>query len=156
MDSILKISEGANLAIHAITMLAATEGLEQLKISDLSSKLGASATHLGKVMNRLARARYVVSKRGPGGGFVLGPRARGATMLDIFELMDGPISEGVCLLGISDCPVGTCVLGGAIENLNSYVRQTLANIKIEGIGTNIKKSTNITTTSESRKKERKR
>jgi Rrf2 family protein len=156
MDSILKISEGANLAIHAITLLAVAQGRGQLKISDLSEKLDASAPHLGKVMNRLARAKYVVSKRGPGGGFVLGPRARGATMLDIFELMDGPMNESACLLGLDACPVGGCVLGDAIQNLGSYVRQTLAGIKIEDIGKTKKMGIEVTNTSSARKNERKK
>ena len=156
MDGILKISEGANLAIHAVTILALAKGKRQVKISELSERLSASSTHLGKVMHRLAQARYVVSKRGPDGGFLLGPRAKEATMLDIYELMDGPMNEGACLLGFSSCPVGECVLGDALQKLGSDVRQTLVGIKIEEIRKNKKMGLEATNTSNTRKSERKK
>jgi len=126
----LRISEAAGLAIHAVTALVNQEVKKPIKISELAVLLRASESHLGKVMHRLALARVVLSRRGPAGGFVLGPRAEGMTLLDIYEMFNGPISEDSCLLGYVSCPFGACVLGDAITQTNDLLKKILGSKKL--------------------------
>jgi len=133
MDTALKISEAAGLAIHAVTILARTGGDEPVKLSRIARLLGASEAHLGKVMHRLAQARVVSSKRGPSGGFTLGPRAAAMTLLDVYEMIDGPLGESKCLMGYMACPLGGCVLGDAVQSINEHVRSTLGNQRISDL-----------------------
>ena len=125
MDGAFKISEAGGLAIHSVTLIARLGRDEPVKLARLAKLLKASETHLGKVLNRLAQARIVTSKRGPAGGFTLGPRAAELTLLDIYELIDGPIGESDCLLGYLACPLGGCVLGDAVAKINAHAREVL-------------------------------
>jgi Rrf2 family protein len=130
MDSALKISEAAGLAIHAVTILARLGKGQPVKLSRMAKLLNASEAHLGKVMHRLAQAKVVTSKRGPTGGFTLGPRAAEMTLLDLYEMIDGPLGEHTCLMGYLSCPLGGCVLGNAVGSINEHVRSTLGNQRI--------------------------
>jgi Rrf2 family protein len=114
MESALRISEAAGLAIHAVTIIARMSGTEPIKISRLAKLFNASEAHLGKVMHRLALAKMVASKRGPDGGFVLGTLAPKTTLLDVYEMFDGPLGHTKCLLGYRHCPFGGCALGDAV------------------------------------------
>ena len=97
-----------------------------VKISELAKLLRASESHLGKVMHRLALAKVVSSRRGPNGGFVIGQRAAEMTLLDLYEMFNGPISDESCLLGYPTCPFGTCVLGDAIAQTNERLKEVLS------------------------------
>jgi Rrf2 family protein len=128
VESALRISEAAGLAIHAVTIIArkaGKAGAEPIKISRLAELLNASEAHLGKVMHRLALAKMVTSKRGPDGGFVLGKLASKTTLLDIYEMFDGPLGHTNCLLGYRHCPFGGCALGDAITVANERLRSIL-------------------------------
>jgi Rrf2 family protein len=130
MDSALKISEAAGLAIHAVTILARLGKGQPVKLSRMAKLLGASEAHLGKVMHRLAQSKVVASKRGPTGGFTLGPRAAELTLLDLYEMIDGPLGEHTCLMGFDSCPLGGCVLGDAVGSINDHVRNALGTQRI--------------------------
>jgi Rrf2 family protein len=128
MESALRISEAAGLAIHAVTIIARSSGkarTEPIKISHIAELLGASEAHLGKVMHRLALAKMVTSKRGPDGGFVLGALASKTTLLDVYEMFDGPLGHTQCLLGYRHCPFGGCALGDAVIVANERLRTIL-------------------------------
>jgi len=133
MEGALKISEAAGLAIHAVTILARLGHGEPVKLSRMAALLNASEAHLGKVMHRLAQARVVTSKRGPTGGFTLGPRAEEMTLLDLYEMIDGPLGDNTCLMGYLGCPLGGCVLGDAVGSINEHVRKTLGNRRISDL-----------------------
>jgi len=130
MHTALRISEAAGLAIHALTIIARQGARAPVKLARLADALSASESHLGKVMHRLAVAGAVHSKRGPGGGFTLGPKAERLTLLDVYELFDGPLGQENCLLGHARCPFGGCVLGDAVAVANDRLRSILSGRKL--------------------------
>lgn len=125
MASILRLSEGANLAVHAMAYIAAA-GNPAAPVSavQIASELHFSRDHLNKVLQRLVRSSLVISRRGPHGGFVLGRAAAEIMLLEIVQAIDGPLSAGECLLGRSIC--GTrCALGGLTRLVFDQVRKVL-------------------------------
>ena len=78
--------------------------------------------------------READAKRGPTGGFTLGPRAAEMTLLDLYEMIDGPLGEHTCLMGYLSCPLGGCVLGNAVGSINDHVRNTLGKQRIADLG----------------------
>lgn len=135
MESILKISDAAALAIHAIGLIARHKEDKPLKISELAKKLDASEAHLGKVMHRLTLAKLVASKRGPKGGFVLTPKAEKTSVLDLYQLFDGPRTSSNCLLGYKTCPFGKCLFGDAIQLANTHIKEILGKKKLSELTT---------------------
>jgi Rrf2 family transcriptional regulator, nitric oxide-sensitive transcriptional repressor len=126
MDTILRISDAANLAIHAMAHIAnARDGVNQ-SVGEIASHQGVSEAHLSKVMQRLVKVGLLTSRRGPGGGFLLGRDAGTISLLEILEAMDGPMSDCKCLLGKKKCLFGGCALGALLTHVNHQVRVFMA------------------------------
>jgi Rrf2 family protein len=130
MEGILKISEAANLGIHAMVCLWETDTTTDLQadsisVSDIAELLSVSRDHLGKVMHRLTKMGYVTSRRGPKGGFALTTTATDATLLQILEAIDGPLVPVDCLLSQRICEQ-QCLLGTLMVSIYQQVRDYLA------------------------------
>ena len=126
MDSMLRISEAANLGIHAMACLLDSSPSNAISVAEIAALLGVSRDHLGKVLQRLAKVGLVTSRRGPKGGFFLGSKAKEATLLQVLEAIDGPMTRVGCLLGRPVCG-GQCILGDLVDSLHNQVHDYLTN-----------------------------
>lgn len=96
----------------------------------LALACGEPAPFLGKVLQKLARAGLLRSKRGRTGGFVLGRPASEITLADIVLAVEGADDLGK-VLGLPEGPVGT-LLGPARDELAERLRNTtLARLRRE-------------------------
>ncbi len=150
MSNILRISEAASLAMHAVAYLAGVPGSTAAKpyISvknagngnghssrEIAGVLEASEHHLSKVLGRLARAGIVRSVRGPRGGFRLAGDSSGITLLDVYEALEGPLRPAVCLFHTKVCRGDDCILGGLVERLNREVIEYLSQTRLSDLKT---------------------
>ena len=126
MNQILNISEAASLGLHTMGILAFRTGGERQTVKSLALALGASESHLAKVMQKLSRAGLVVSRRGPGGGFGLGRDQRSISLLHIFEALEGSLPLVSCLLGSPICKNAGCIFGGMLEKISLEFLRYLA------------------------------
>ncbi len=129
MASVVKVTEAASLGLHTMVLLAGEPG-RRFPTREIARRLGASEAHLAKVLQRLARVGLVGSIRGPGGGFTLSEKKGNATLLEVYEAVDGPMVESVCLLGSPACSGEECILGGLLETANREVREYLAGTRL--------------------------
>jgi Rrf2 family protein len=128
MASVVKISEAASLAMHTVCVLAA-DHQRVLATRDIADRLHVSEAHLSKVLQRLNRAGFVESVRGPKGGFHAAPDADEASLLAVFEAIEGPLDTRECLLEETICG-GRCILGPLLQDLNARVREHLAGARV--------------------------
>lgn len=123
----LRISEGANLAIHGMAFLASRPDAPQ-SAADMAARMGVSRHHLGKVLQRLARVGLLTSRRGPHGGFVLPRPPQEIRLIEIVEAIDGPLEHRGCLLGAPICDPERCALadltGELTDRLQSFFAKT--------------------------------
>lgn len=133
MDNVLKISEGSNLAIHALSYLQAIGGDSPTTVARMAEDLHVSRDHLGKVMQRLVRQALVSSRRGPKGGFTLHCDPETVTLLDIVELIDGPMNAPSCLLGKPVCQGGACVMSGLAHKVHAQVIDVLKSTRLSDL-----------------------
>jgi len=131
MSSLLKISEAASLAIHAMAVLA-DRPQSPTSTGEIAAALHASENHLSKVLQRLGREGLVRSTRGPGGGFVLGRDAAQITLLDIYEAIEGPLMPEHCLFDAPICG-GKCLFDSLLENTSARLREYLASRRLSGM-----------------------
>ena len=130
MNNILRMSEAASLAMHTVTILAANP-TEVMSTREIASSLRVSEAHLSKVLQRLGKAGLVKSIRGPKGGFVLGQDPDLIRLLDVYELIDGPLGSSTCLLGSPACSdPKCCILGDLLGTIHEQVREYLAGAKL--------------------------
>jgi Rrf2 family protein len=116
MQTILKISEAAAIALHAADYLAQHQGLRSAQ--EIAKALGVSYNHLSKVLQQLTRADLVSPVRGPKGGFTLSPSGKKATVRDVMTVIDGPVKLHACLMGAKVCRHKDCMFGRFLEDTN--------------------------------------
>lgn len=132
-----KLSEATALAVHAMVLMASAQD-RSWSVKTMSRLLKASEAHLSKVMQRLSTAGFVSSGRGPKGGFTLARDPETIKLIELYELFEGPIQAGGCLLGMAQCPLGGCKISAFLGKVNEEVRRffaetTLADVKIKGL-----------------------
>ena len=109
MKSILNFSEASSIALHGIIIIAKSDSFVNIK--KIAEELGSSKHHVAKVMQRLAKAEYIDSFRGPKGGFILKKKPDEISLLEIFELTEGKISVEKCPFGKEhNCNFEKCLL----------------------------------------------
>lgn len=130
MSHILHISESANLGLHAMVYLASHAKAGPSDTRTIAEALGVSQTHLAKVMQRLAKAELVVSKRGPKGGFVLRKDSGALSLREIYEAIEGPLRPQTCLLKEPICG-GNCLMGNLFADIHARVVDHFNNTTLE-------------------------
>jgi Rrf2 family protein len=133
VSRLFRISDAANLAIHAMMLLASADAAEPISVAVMSERLGVSRAHLAKVFQRLAKAGLVSSTRGPQGGFVLTRPADSIMLAEIYEDIEGPIQAVECLLGHPVCKERCCVLGGLLTNVHSEVHKYFTTTRLSDV-----------------------
>jgi len=132
MPHMLRISEAGSLAMHTMGLLA--ENNDRIFTTrDIASSLSASEAHLSKVLQRLARGGFVASTRGPTGGFRIAKPIKKITLLQIYELIEGPLETDSCLFERPVCNSTACIFGDLIRSTNEHAKQYLSKTKLSDI-----------------------
>ena len=130
-QSILQLSEAANLGVHALVHLQIQQGHHSA--GAIAKVLGASPTHLSKVLARLASAGFLTSTRGAQGGFTLVDGAAEHTVLDVIVALDGPLPQSTCLLGTPMCGRCSCAFTRLHHEAMALMTRHLGSLTIAGL-----------------------
>ncbi|MGM0552117.1 MAG: RrF2 family transcriptional regulator [Bacteroidota bacterium] len=93
MARIVRLSEAASIAIHALILIARAGAPVSSQM--LAEETGNARNHVAKIMQQMVHHNYIKSTRGPGGGFTLRANPEELTLLEIYEAVEGPIEEEV-------------------------------------------------------------
>ena len=115
MSKLISISEAAHIAIHGMILVAKADGV--MNVQKISEAMDSSKHHVAKVFQRLVKAGFVASQRGPNGGFKLLKKPGEITMLDIYQEIEGEISVSECPLEKPVCPFSRCIMNGITKKL---------------------------------------
>ncbi|TLX78324.1 Rrf2 family transcriptional regulator [Labilibacter sediminis] len=129
MSKIITLSEAASIALHGMVLVAKTE--HKLNVNQISEMIDSSRHHVAKVFQRLAKENFVSSNRGPSGGFILKKEPKDITLLELYEVIEGPVEVQGCPGSKERCPFDNCIMGDlanamACEFRDFLNRQTLA------------------------------
>lgn len=102
-NSSMQLTRAADYAVRVMIHLAAPTTEGRVSLPALALATAAPASFLSKVLQSLARAGLISSRRGQSGGFAIAPRGLHASMLDVIEAIDGPICLNVCLISGRAC-----------------------------------------------------
>lgn len=132
----IKISEATAIALHAMLYIAGNKQ-KPAALKDIAKQFDISANHLSKVLQRLVKAGYLQSVKGPKGGFTVTPKKQNASFLEIYEIMEGKIKPHYCLFGSHLKTCKNCIMGNTVKELNEEFIDYLKNNTIgKGIGGN--------------------
>jgi len=99
----MQLTRGADYAVRVMIQLASPESDGRLSLPGLAAATDAPESFLSKVLQSLARAGLITSRRGQAGGFRITPRGRDSSMREVIEAVDGPICLNVCLAHGPSC-----------------------------------------------------
>jgi len=123
MSRPVHISEATSLALHSIAYIASKK--KAVKLKEIAKELGASEAHLSKVLQWLVKADFILSARGPSGGFVMKKNSDEITLYEIFEIMEGPIEHEKCPLKRPKCPFNKCLFQDLIRDMSNDFKNYL-------------------------------
>jgi Rrf2 family protein len=96
-------SNATKYAIRAVSFLAAQPSGVSVQAREISRALDIPYPYLSKILQNLARKRFLSSAKGPGGGFRLLVPAEETTLYDLIEAVEGEIRDDQCMLGLDVC-----------------------------------------------------
>lgn len=131
MAELIRMSEATALGLHTMVLIARRD--EPTSTAELSEELGASETHLSKVLRQLVRAGLLRSKRGPSGGYSLAGEVDAIHLLDIYEAFEGPFRRDGCLFAEPVCRQVQCVLGDLVGRLRREAYEYLATTSLHDV-----------------------
>jgi Rrf2 family protein len=127
-ESMLKFSEGVNLAIHSMSYLASCD--EPVTAAKIATDIGVSRDHLSKILQRLSKLGFVRSQRGPKGGFMLAREPKEITVLELVEAIEGAWTSPYCIMGGEICG-DACTLHDLTTEIHEKVREKLAKATLD-------------------------
>lgn len=102
-NSSMQLTRAADYAVRVLIHLATLPEQTRVLLPGLALATDSPESFLSKVLQTLAHAQLISSRRGKLGGFAILPRGREATILEVIETIDGPVRLNVCLNGGKDC-----------------------------------------------------
>ena len=102
--SSMQLTRGADYAVRVMIQLATPPTDGRVSLPALARATGAPQSFLSKVLQALAHAGLISSRRGQAGGFRIAPRGRAASMLAVIEAIDGDICLNLCVVPGRSCP----------------------------------------------------
>jgi Rrf2 family protein len=102
----MRISRRAEYALRALLLIAKDQKAKIHQIQELSDRGNIPVKFLEQILLSLRNEGLLTSKRGVGGGYSLRKRPSDIVVLDIIELLDGPIAPLPCALERPGDPCG--------------------------------------------------
>ncbi len=102
-----------------------------MNVVKIAESTGTSRHHVAKVMQRLVKSGYLVSHRGPRGGFELKKKPEEISFLEIYETIEGTIEINTCPMDKTTCPFDQCILNNVTSKMSEEFREYMKNQTVD-------------------------
>lgn len=103
-NSSMQLTRAADYGVRVMIQLAASRAGERVSLPALAQATGAPESFLSKVLQALARAGLLTSRRGQSGGFRITAGGITSSMREVIEAINGSICLNICLAQGRSCP----------------------------------------------------
>ncbi len=125
----LELTRKTDLAVRAMQALHAADS--RLPGRKLADHIGTTTPFISQVVTPLVQAGLLDSRPGPTGGYGLVANPRKVTMLEVVELIEGPIDNGRCVLAGGPCDDREfCSIHDAWIEARAALRLALAQVTV--------------------------
>ena len=130
----MKISTKGRYGLRILLDLALNDSEKPRMIRDISESQHISEKYISRLIIELRKAGMVKSIRGSKGGYRISREPKEITLLDVVEVMEGPVSIVDCVSARDCCPrIASCVTREIWTELNSQIREALQKITLQEI-----------------------
>ena len=117
------VTREADYAIRCVIEVARHGRISAAQVAGLQ---GISPTFLGKIVQSLAKAGVLATRRGVGGGISLALPVEQITLLQVIEAVEGPLCINDCLTNPPQCQhLDTCPAYPFLSEAQGNLRQIL-------------------------------
>lgn len=113
--------------------LAINQGETPVSIKSISQRQNISEYYLEQLFAPLRRAEIIKSIRGAQGGYVLNKDAREITVLEIMNILEGPIEVSECLDTDSCDNIDLCATRTVWKKIKHSIDSVMASITLQDI-----------------------
>ena len=116
------LNSETDYAIRIVACLSAEQ--ERLDAKTISERTGVTQNYSLKILHKLTLGGIVKSFKGAKGGYTLARRPQDITLLEVIELICGPISFSQCQCGDNKCthPQGDCLFKDTFNYVSDFMR----------------------------------
>jgi Rrf2 family protein len=129
MQSIIRLSEATAIALHSMIYID-KKGEETSSVKEIAAEFGISENHLSKVLQRLVKAGYLNSTKGPKGGFTITKEHKDASFLEIYKIIEGDLPITNCIFNRKPCGGSACIMHNFVGKINKEFIEYFTNTKI--------------------------
>jgi Rrf2 family protein len=127
----LKLTKKADYGLIAMRHLAEHADGGALSAKDLADRYGIPQEALAKILQKLARAKLLVSQHGIHGGYTLARDAHEISAFDVIKAVEGPLFMTSCVTVHGECEqVGRCTVKEPLQRVSQSIEEVLSRITI--------------------------
>jgi Rrf2 family cysteine metabolism transcriptional repressor len=115
------VSQKCQYALRALFELAKQQGKGPVKIADIAEAQAIPIRFLEVILSELKQGRFVESRRGKTGGYLLAVAPDRVAVGDVVRFVEGPLGPVGCIER-EDAPEGVCPLHGNCVFLSMWTR----------------------------------
>ena len=131
----IKLNKMTDYAVVCLGMLSRKSDCP-MSASELSSKTGLTLYTVQKILKIIvSNSDLIKAHRGPLGGYVLNRKSSEISVVEIIEVLEGPITLTACVDNSENfCEASNiCFLGGKWNKVNDIIRKTLKDISLDDL-----------------------
>jgi Rrf2 family protein len=138
------LSAACKDAIRAMVYIVNYKKEGYVPIQEISKELNLSFFFLSKILQKLVKAGFLESHRGPKGGVKLAKRPSEISLLDIVEAIDGDTFFTECILGFKECSdTEPCAIHEKWAEKREQIYRMFKKTNFEDIERKLEKNINI-------------
>lgn len=123
MGKVVTLTEAASIALHGMIIIARSNHL--VNVQEIAELTATSKHHVAKIFQRLVKAGYLYSQRGPTGGFVLRKAPNEINFLELYEAIEGKLELAECPLDKPICNFDKCIMNNVTLRMTKEFREYL-------------------------------
>jgi Rrf2 family protein len=127
----LRLSKKSDYALMAMKHLAMRQDAASCSAREIAEAYEIPLELLAKVLQRLVRARLLVSVQGTRGGYRLGRAAASIPVADVIQAVDGPVTVTACSPDDHRCEQYTkCSIRDPLWKIRSRILDALTTVTV--------------------------
>ena len=127
----LKLTKKADYGLIAMTHLAEHALAGTCSAKDVAEAYGIPPEALAKILQKLVRAKLLVSQQGINGGYTLARSAHEITAFQVIRAIEGPLFLTSCTTTRGDCGQSTrCRVREPLRKVSQSIEQVLDGITV--------------------------
>jgi Rrf2 family protein len=130
----MKLQKNTSLALRSVLEFA-RDPTRHIPASEIARKYDVSPHHLAKVLSELARAGFVESVRGVGGGYRFAANPKRLTLLDVIRLFETLGADGAAGMNGASAANGASAVSGSAGGVDRALGQVLEEIDQTAVAT---------------------